>query len=186
VEKTLRHLIGPSPEPTAADVQAYYEAHLPDYMSTEEIRASHLYKKVDKSEERQATYDHLRQLRRQVLAGADFDALATEHTDKDDKLVDLGWFKPGDFMDEFGVIAFSLEEGEVSPVFASHFGFHLAKCTGRKPAVAMPLADVADEARVRLISESQQAASQAAVAKLKATATIEECQISREIAHLDA
>ena len=96
-------------------------------MTPEEVRASHLFKHVERVEDREGIYQLLRDLRARARNGADFDALALEHTDKEDKLVDLGWFKRGEFMEEFDLIIFSLDEGEVSPVFASHWGFHLAE-----------------------------------------------------------
>ena len=44
---------------------------------------------------------------------------------------------------EFEAVAFSLEVGEISPVFVSPYGFHLVKLTERKPSVPRPF----DEAR---------------------------------------
>jgi parvulin-like peptidyl-prolyl isomerase len=174
VEKTLRACLGPPVDPTDAEVRAFHQSHQSDYLTTEEVRASHLFKQVSRVEDRQRIYDLLRDLRRRARDGADFDALALEHTDKEDKLVDLGWFKQGDFMDEFSMIIFSLDEGEVSPVFASYFGLHLAKCTGRRPPVPRPFDEVRDEVRLRMVAEDQQAKSQVLVDQLRAEARIEE------------
>lgn len=174
VEKTLRACLGPMAAPEDDEVRVYYEAHLADYMTEEEVRASHLFKQVPRAEDRQQIYDLLREVRRRARSGEDFDQLALEHTDKEDKLIDLGWFKQGDFMDEFGVIAFSLEEGEVSPVFASYFGLHLARCTGRRAPQPRAFDEVKEEVRARMVTEDQQEKSQALVARLKETARIEE------------
>ena len=174
VEKTLRACIGEPPEPTEAELRNFYGSHLSDYLTEEEMQATHLFKKVEKVEERQAIYDLLRDLRKQARGGADFTALATEHTDKEDKLVELGWFKQGDFMDEFGVIVFSMEVGEVSPVFASYFGFHLAKCTGHRPPEPKPFDEVRETVRQRFITEDQQTKSKALVEQLRSAAQIED------------
>lgn len=174
LEKTLLACLGPETEPTDEEVYAFYQAHQKDYLTEEEVRASHLFKKVEKGEERAQIFDELRDVRRRARAGEDFDALALAHTDKEDKLVDLGWFKQGEFMDEFGSIAFSLEEGEVSPVFSSYYGFHLAKCTGRRPPQLQPFEDVQAEVKARLKQETREAKALALVEQLKATAVIEE------------
>jgi parvulin-like peptidyl-prolyl isomerase len=174
VEKTLRACLGPLPEPTETEVRAYYDAHLDEYLTEEEVRATHLFKQVQKTEDRQRVYDELRALRRRARDGEDFGALAHEHTDKEDKLTDLGWFKQHDFMDEFSTIVFSLDEQEMSPVFASYFGLHLAQCTGRRPSVPRPFAEVRDEVRNRLIAEDQQEKSRRLVEELKKHAVIEE------------
>lgn len=174
VEKTLRACLGPLPDPTEAEVREYYDAHLDDYLTEEEVRATHLFKQVQKTEDRQRVYDELRAIRRRARAGEDFGALAHEHTDKEDKLTDLGWFRQHDFMDEFSTIVFSLDEQEMSPVFASYFGLHLAQCTGRRPPVPRPFEEVRDEVRNRLIAEDQQEKSRRLVEELKKHAVIEE------------
>ena len=174
VEKTLRACLGPLPEPTEAEVRAYYDAHLDDYLTEEEVRATHLFKQVQKTEDRQRVYDELRAIRRRARNGEDFGRLAHEHTDKEDKLTDLGWFRQHDFMDEFSTIVFSLDEQEMSPVFASYFGLHLAQCTGRRPPVPRPFEEVRAEVRNRLIAEDQQEKSRRLVEELKKHAVIEE------------
>jgi parvulin-like peptidyl-prolyl isomerase len=174
VEKTLRACLGPLPEPEEHELRAFYDAHVHEYLTEEEVRATHLFKQVPKAEDRQRVYDELRALRRRARDGEDFDRLAHEHTDKEDKLTDLGWFKQRDFMDEFSTIVFSLDEGEMSPVFPSYFGLHLARCTGRRPPVARPFDEVREEVRNRLIAEDQHAKSRILVEELKGRATIEE------------
>ena len=174
VEKTLRACLGPLPEPDESELRAYYESHQADYLTEEEMRATHLFKQVQKVEDRQRLYDELRALRRRVHAGEDFAPLAHEHTDKEDKLTDLGWFKQREFMDEFSTIVFSLEENEMSPVFPSYFGLHLAQCTGRRPPVPRPFDEVRDDVLQQLITEDQHQKSREWVELLKKQATIEE------------
>jgi parvulin-like peptidyl-prolyl isomerase len=174
VEKTLRACLGPLPEPTEEEIRAYYETHLDDYLTEEEVRATHLFKQVPKSEDRARIYDEMRTLRRRARDGEDFGVLAHEHTDKEDKLTDLGWFRQRDFMDEFSTIVFSLDEGEISPVFPSYFGLHLAHCTGRRPPMPRPFDEVREDVRNQLITADQQAKSRVLVEQLKAVATIEE------------
>ena len=174
VEKTLRACLGPLRDASDDEVRKFYDEHIDDYLTDEEVRASHLFKQIPKVEDRQRIFDELREIRRRARSGEDFDALAFEHTDKEDKLIDLGWFKSGDFMDEFGIIAFSLDEGEISPVFPSYFGFHLCKCTGRRPRAPKPFEDVKEEVRARIVTEDQQEKSRVLVEQLKRQARIEE------------
>ncbi|MEN9283641.1 MAG: hypothetical protein RLZZ179_1134 [Verrucomicrobiota bacterium] len=172
VDLLLREAWSPEPEPSPADLKAWYHAHLGEFMTPEEIRASHLFKQVEKSEDREAIYQSLRSIRAEARSGADFDALARTHTDKEDKLVDLGWFRRGDYMEEFDLIVFSLEEGEISPVFASHWGFHLAKITGRRPPAPKPCDEVAPEIRERILHDHRQEATRQLVASLRQSADI--------------
>jgi peptidyl-prolyl cis-trans isomerase C len=172
VEKTLRACVGEPIDPSEDQVRAFFQEHVSDYLTEEEIRVTHLFKQVPRIEERPRIYDELRALREQALAGADFMALALEHTDKEDKHIDLGWFKMHDFMEEFSLVVFSLRESEVSPVFLTYFGLHLCQCTGRRPAVPRPFDEVAASVRQRLIHEDQQEKSRQLVASLRAAATI--------------
>jgi parvulin-like peptidyl-prolyl isomerase len=172
VDRLMREAWGGTDPPPENAQRTWYQAHLAEFMTPEEVSALHLFKHVEKVEDRENTYNLLRSLRAQAKAGADFKTMALEHTDKEDKLVDLGWFKRGDFMEEFDLIIFSLDEGETSPVFASHWGFHLAQVTGRRAPAAMPFEEVQPQVIERMTAEHRQAATEALVNELKAKATI--------------
>lgn len=45
---------------------------------------------------------------------------------------DLGWAKRGKFVPEFEAQAFKLDEGQISPVFETEFGFHLLQLIERR------------------------------------------------------
>ena len=160
--------------PSDDDLRAYYDQHLDRFMTDEEVRASHILKAPKRGEERQAAYETLRQGRRELLKGADFDELAKKHSDKADEHIDLNFFKRGELAEEFEMVAFSLEIGEISPVFASPFGFHLIKLTDRKPSTAKPFETVKDEARRQFIEIQRQERAKVLVEELKSTVKIEE------------
>jgi hypothetical protein len=173
VDRLMMETWGGATEPDEAAERAFYEAHLGDYLTTEEVHARHLFKHVEKVEQRDAVYETMRTLRREArAAGADFAALALAHTDKEDKGVDLGFFRRGEFMEEFDLIVFSLEPGEVSPVFASHWGFHLVQLVERRAPAPHPFESVREDIRTRLTAEHRSQTTRALVERLKAAATI--------------
>ncbi len=173
VDRLMKEVWGDeSAGPPEAAQRAWYDAHQNEFMTVEEVSALHLFKHVEKAEDREGIYNLLRGLRTQAKDGADFKSLALEHTDKEDKLVDLGWFKRGEFMEEFDLIIFSLDVGETSPVFASHWGFHLAQVTGWRPPVPIPFEEVQAAVIERMTAEHRQIATQAFVAELRAKADI--------------
>ena len=133
VDKFLEKELGAEIAPSEEELRAFYEANIKEFMTEEEVSASHLFKSLSQAESREALYEEMREFRRRALNGEDFEALAKANTDKEEKDVELGYFKRGELMDEFEVIAFSLDVGDITPVFSSHWGFHLAKITGRKP-----------------------------------------------------
>ncbi|HEX2749911.1 MAG TPA: peptidyl-prolyl cis-trans isomerase [Verrucomicrobiales bacterium] len=172
VDRLMQQTWGGTGPPDESAQRTWYQERIAEFMTPEEVSALHLFKHVEKVEDRETVYNLLRSLRAQARAGADFKAMALEHTDKEDKLVDLGWFKRGDFMEEFDLIIFSLEAGETSPVFASHWGFHLAQVTGHRPPAPIPFGEVQAQVVERMTAEHRQGATQALVTELKARAEI--------------
>lgn len=174
LDKTLAQVYAPEPEPGEAELRAQYEANLELYLTDEQIRASHISINLSGAKTRAEVYRTMRGLREQALAGADFDALAAEHNSNKEVSPDLGWFKRGEFMEEFEAIAFSMNVGEVSPVFVTQLGFHICKLTDRRPAVPKPFEEVRDLVKLRILEEHRDRRFNEFVEELKKTAKIED------------
>jgi hypothetical protein len=174
VEKMIDRLCADEPEPSDQQLRDFYEQHLSAFMSPEEIRASHISKSPPRAEQRDEVYKQFRELRKQLLAGADFDEMARQHSDRGQDLIDLGFFSRGQLPEEFELVAFSMNINEISPVFASGVGYHIVKITGHKPSAAKPFDDVRGEVRTLLQQQRRQEKTRELVAKLQATAKIEE------------
>ncbi|HEY1053145.1 MAG TPA: peptidyl-prolyl cis-trans isomerase [Prosthecobacter sp.] len=174
LDKTLGQIYAPEPEPTEAELKACYEANLKHYMTDEQIQASHITKGLQGAASRHEVYQSMRDIRAQLRAGADFAKLAEEHRADDQQQVDLGWFKRGEFMEEFETIAFSMGEGEISPVFTTQLGYHICTVTGRKVAEARPLEEVKEAVKERFLEEHRDKKFNAFLEELKAVAKIED------------
>lgn len=180
LDKTLAEIYAPEPEPTEEELRACYEKNIKLFLTEEEVRASHISVNLSGARSRREVYDQLRELRTQALEGADFDALGAEHNSNKEMSPDLGWFKRGEFMEEFETIAFSMRENEISPVFVTQLGFHVCKLTGRKPAVAKPFEEVRDQVKARLIEEYRDKKFNEFVEELKKGAKIEDTDPEEE------
>jgi parvulin-like peptidyl-prolyl isomerase len=152
----------------------YYHDHLQTFLTPEEVRASHILKTVRRVEDRQKAFDDLRAIRPQLIAGADFEEMAKQHSDKAAEHIDFGFFKRGELPEEVEVVAFSSTVGEVSPIFLSAYGYHIIKVTDRKPSVPKPFEEVQGEVCNLMLSERRAEATRKLVEELKKTATIEE------------
>jgi len=77
-------------------------------------------------------------IKKQLDGGADFAALAKEHSDcpSKEKGGDLGTFARGQMVPEFENAAFTQEVGKVGGIVETQFGYHLIKVTAKNPAVA--------------------------------------------------
>lgn len=174
LDKLLGEVYGPDPVFSEEDLLAAYERDLPLYMTEEMIRVAHITKNMQGAESRQDVFKNMRDLREKLLAGADFMTLAEENRSDAQQQIDLGWFKRGEFMEEFEVIAFSMNQGEISPVFTTQLGLHLCTVLERKAPEAIPFPAVKDTVLQRLLESYKDVKFNELIAHLKATAKIED------------
>ena len=80
-----------------------------------------------------STQEECEDLKTQIEGGADFAAVAQEHSQcpsgKDGG--NLGEFGPGQMVPEFDQVVFSAEVGTVQGPVQTHFGFHLLEVINR-------------------------------------------------------
>ena len=74
-------------------------------------------------------------LKTQIEGGADFAALAKEHSlcPSGKQGGDLGEFGPGQMVKEFDTVVFNEEVGKVHGPVQTQFGYHLLEITSRTP-----------------------------------------------------
>ena len=100
--------------------------------------------------------------------------LAQQHSDCPENGGDLGYFARGQMVPEFEDVVFNLQTGEISNIFQTDFGFHIAKLTDRRGPSPRTLAEVRDSIAEELKQERQQKALEAFVDEKKTQVTIEE------------
>jgi len=176
IEKLVESVCENLSPPTEDQLLAFYRANLELFMTQEQVRASHLIKSPQRSEDREQAYRQLCALRERMLAGEDFDTLAHEHTDREDKAVDLGYFGKEDLPAEFALPAFSMRDGEVSPVLVTPYGLHLLKITGRHKSEPRPFGSVREEARALLEAEGRQKKVSELIERLRQKAQVMEVE----------
>lgn len=181
VKRMLDDLAEDGPPPTDADLRAHYAEHVAQFMTDEQVRASHILKNPA-GEARNAAYDELRSLRQQLKAGADFEAIAKVHSERAEDAIDLGFFKKGELAPEFESVAFSLDVGEISPVFSSQYGLHLITVTEQKPAAPKPFEEIRDDVLAHWRAAKRDRRTKELVETLRAAAKVEEVDADVEAA----
>ena len=162
-----------------ADIEAFYKQNQVQYSTPEQIRASHILLKTEGKDEA-AVRKQAEDLLQRVKAGADFAALAKQHSEDEvssTKGGDLDYFGRGAMVPEFEASAFAMKTGDVSDLVKTSFGFHIIKVVDRREAATRALADVRTEIEDQLKwQKAQQQAEQTAktvAAQLKNAADLD-------------
>jgi hypothetical protein len=162
-------------EPRNKDITDFYRKHKEQFLRGETVHATHIVKNVDEKQDEAAARAGIEAALAELQApGADFAAIADQHSDCPGRGGDLGWFPMGQMVDEFDNVVFRLEPGQVSPIFRTPFGFHIAKVLEKQPEGPMPLEDVRDRIAEAIQQEKRQKVIEQYLDKLWASAKIED------------
>lgn len=142
VEQRLNEVCKDLPKPSQAAIQEYYEKNKEQFKSGEQARVAHIVKYVNWQTDEETAYNAIKEAQDELKNGAVFEAVVEKHTDCADSGGDLGYVTKGQMVEEFEDVVFNLGAGEVSDVFRTRFGFHIAKVYDRKPAVVPELEEV--------------------------------------------
>ncbi len=175
VDKLLTSEVEPNAVVTDADIADFYKKNPQFFMQPEAVRASHILLKADTPDAKAAAKTKAGDLLKQIKGGADFAALAKEHSNDGSAQAggDLGFFPRGQMVKPFEDAAFALKPGEVSPVVETEFGYHIIKGAEHRDARTVPLAEVSDRIAQALRQQKQQELMQSFVQSLKTKGKVE-------------
>lgn len=131
----LQKLVPRDPAVTDAEVRRYFDDNRDRFRRTEGARVKVAYIPLTITEaDRQAAMQRAREVRQEIVGGADFAEMARMYsTDESNKEQggDLGTFGRGQMVAAFDSVAFSLPVGQVSEPLVTQFGVHLVKVDER-------------------------------------------------------
>ena len=153
---------------TEAEIKEYYEANKAQYFQKAAKRASHILFKED--DEKTA-----REVLGKLKDGSDFATLAKRYSTDSATAAkggDLGW-PTTPYVAEFEAALEKLDQGDISDLVKSTYGWHIIKVTEVRKASQQSLADVSDQISQILSQQSQADAYQTFLEDLRAKADIE-------------
>ncbi len=106
-------------------LEEYYNQNSAQFINPEKIHAAHIVQQINPGSAKQV-FNQFMDIRKKLLEGADFTEMATQHSNCNESGGDLGFFARGQMVEEFETIVFSMNEGEISPIFQTQFGYHIA------------------------------------------------------------
>ena len=180
VNALMRDIVKGVPQAgTVEQARRYYDENLEQFETGERLGASHILFRVrnqDDPAEQQAVRERIERVRAEIEAGADFAALAAQHSEdagSSGKGGELQVFTSRDMVDAFSEAAFALKPGELSQPVVTPFGLHLILVRERLPSERRRFESVEQPLRSHVAQVMRQEAIQAVVAGLRERATIE-------------
>ncbi len=148
------NLPGGKPQVSDADLQAYYNAHRPDYHVDKQVKVRHILISVPQGADAKtdaAAKAKAQGLLDQIRKGGDFAALAKANSNdpgSKDSGGELGYVKAdGTMVPAFQNAAMALQPGQTSDLVKTQFGYHIIQAEARDEAHDKPLSEVAAEIR---------------------------------------
>jgi peptidyl-prolyl cis-trans isomerase D len=142
-----------------AEIERAYNENFDQYSEPDQIRASHILFRLEGKDEA-AVRAQAEEVLKQARAGADFGQLAIKYSQDEASAAkggDLDFFGRGRMVPAFDNAAFALEEGGISDLVRTDFGFHIIKLTARKPGATRSIEEVRPEIVEQLSLEQAQA-----------------------------
>jgi peptidyl-prolyl cis-trans isomerase D len=163
---------GGAPQVSDADVQAYYNAHIDQYKTGEQVKTRHILITVPKGADAKtdaAAKAKAADILKQVKAGGNFADLAKKNSDdpgSKDQGGELPMIATAGLDPAYAQAAMALNPGQTSDLVRSQFGYHIIQTEAKQPASVKSLADVKPAIVEQLQTQKAAAASQAYAVQL--------------------
>jgi len=168
------------------EAKDYYAKHAADFEQPELVHARHiLLMTIDPSTRPPtplptnavaAKRRQIEDIRKQILGGADFAALARQYSEdpgSKDNGGELPQFARGQMVPEFESAAFALESNQVSEVITTQYGYHIIKLLDKTPAKKIDFATADQEIKDGLAQQKVRKLAPDFVKKLRADQQVE-------------
>lgn len=176
LDKLLANLRSRVKVPKSKELAAWYRKTPERWKVGESVRAAHIVKHINEQASEEQAREAIDAAKAELDAGANFEELADKVSDCPGNGGDLGWFGYGKMVEEFEEVIFQMEPGQVSDVFKSVFGFHIAKLYEKKEPTTMPLSEVKEQVEREIRQERENKVVEDFVDALRAKAKIEKLE----------
>ncbi|MFW5843189.1 MAG: peptidylprolyl isomerase [Spirochaetota bacterium] len=167
-------------EVSEEEARGFYEENAQLFTQPDQVRARHILISTEGLEGDAAAEARSRaeDLLEELGEGADFAELAQEHSEGPSAPQggDLGLFGRGQMVAPFEEAAFALEEGEISGIVETQFGFHIIQVTEKVAGGPVPFEEVQGDINQFMLQQKQGEAVQEYVDALR-----EEAEIVRHV-----
>jgi parvulin-like peptidyl-prolyl isomerase len=174
VEKLIQQITATAKDPSDKQIQKQYDMNPEQYTIPEMVRAAHIVKHMTPESDAAAAKKEIEAIAAELAETGNFEEIAGRNSDCPENAGDLGYFPRGQMVQEFEDVIFAMAPGDISDVFQTQFGLHIAKLNDRRPSILCPLSDVKEAIVKDLGQANQQKEIEKFIDAEKAKAVIEE------------
>jgi parvulin-like peptidyl-prolyl isomerase len=160
-------------KPKATELTDYYRRNPNQFYAPDRIHASHIVCDIDEKTSEDQARAAIEAAAARLAAGEDFGAVADSMSSCPGNGGDLGFFPRGEMVPEFDEIVFRLAVGQVSPVFRTPFGYHIARVSDSREGGIRKFDEVRDIIAHLLYSEKKQRAVDRFIDRFRGSSAIE-------------
>ena len=176
VKKVLEKKVDSQATVSDSELRAYYDENSDTHFKLTMRRFRHIMLKTDPGDP--ATWDAIDEKARDILKrirdGADFEEMARNFSEgvRKDKGGDTGFMAKGEMLSELELVGWKMEQGDVSDVIQTIYGFHIIKLEEGPIDKIIPFEVARDQIESLLVSSKKQALRKLLVDGLREKAAI--------------
>lgn len=174
VQKLMKEIAATAPKVTGEEARRAYESDPDAYAEPEQVHVSHIVRHTFGGADPGKSLQQIMEAQELLKRGHPFEQVAQRFSDQHGQAGDLGTFARGQMVEKFENVVFRMKAGEMSDVFQTEFGYHIALVHERIPAKSRGFDEAKGQITRRLRAEREQQALDQYVDQLRAAAEITE------------
>ncbi len=157
VQRYTAQITRAAAKPSRRELEAAYHAHHMSFQLPERIHVRHIVKNIEGCWTEEKAMTHMQAAEAELRSLRRFEKVADRYSDCRGNGGDLGWIARGEMVEEFEAEVFGLNVGQITGIFRTPFGFHIATLVRRSPAHIQSFQEVRGALEEALLQEKKQA-----------------------------
>ena len=174
VGRLVREAHAGAPRVTEDEARTEYDRDPDRFAEPVRVHCSHIVRHTFGGADPGKALQQIMEAQRMLRSGSPFEAVARQFSDQHGRAGDLGTFARGAMVERFENVVFRMKSGDVSDVFQTEFGYHIALVHERIPARARPYEEARADVMKALREQRRSKAFEQLVVELRAAANIDE------------
>ncbi|HKJ84510.1 MAG TPA: peptidylprolyl isomerase [Spirochaetia bacterium] len=173
VDRLVGEISAAVPAVSEEDAKAVFDEDPGAFAEPERVHVSHIVRHTFGGANPGKALQQIMEAQQLLKTGQPFEAVSRQFSDEYGQAGDLGTFARGSMVDKFENVVFRMKSGEMSDVFQTEFGYHIALVHEKHPARERSFDEAKADVSAAVRESRERAAFDAFVMDLREAATIE-------------